>query len=135
MLYSDLSNSVSKVRVTNRTPSKQLGRVTDVSSVYQSIDNILKTRKGERVFQPKFGSDISALLFEPMDDITANSILSRLFEAIEVWEHRVIVDYGRSYIVPDVDNHTYNVFLTFRIKGLSPDQYEYQGAIGASSLR
>jgi len=128
-LYSDVNNTIQKTKLTTDAPAKDLGIVKDVAAISQSIDNIIQTRKGERLFLPEFGAQFEDVLFELMDDITSNTILSQVFEAVEQWETRIIVDYGSSTVLPDVDSHTYYIRLVFSIKGLSPEKFEYTGTI------
>ena len=47
-----------------------IGKSTGATAVKRAIVGILKTNFNERVFQPEFGSNIRALLFEPMNPIT-----------------------------------------------------------------
>ena len=42
-----------------------IGKSTGATAVKRAIVGILKTNFNERVFQPEFGSNIRALLFEP----------------------------------------------------------------------
>ncbi len=48
------------------SPIFKLSYTTEEQAV-SNLKNLLLTRKGERVFQPLFGSDIYSLLFENMD--------------------------------------------------------------------
>ena len=50
--------------------SGDMGKKTGASAVKGAIVSILKTDFNERLFQPEFGSNIRALLFEPMNPIT-----------------------------------------------------------------
>lgn len=47
--------------------TKKLLTKTDVDSIKQSIKTLLFTQKGEKPFQPDFGSEVYNLLFEPMN--------------------------------------------------------------------
>ena len=39
----------------------------DASAIKQAIVNVLLTNKGERLMNPRYGSDIRRFLFEPLD--------------------------------------------------------------------
>lgn len=119
VLYSD-------VNLKNPTTSPT---VVNVEAVYNSIYSILNTRKGEREFQPEFGCDIDEFLFEIIDDSTAFQLYQKVIEAIERWEERVSLDYGKSYIEPDYDNNSYEMVLTFTVKGLTEGRFTFQGRI------
>ncbi len=41
--------------------------VTNEESIKQSIRNIVLTAPGEKLFNPKFGSSVYKMLFEPLD--------------------------------------------------------------------
>jgi phage baseplate assembly protein W len=65
-----------------------------------AIENILLTRKGERVMRPLFGSVLEAFLFEPISVSTAHKIglevldvLSRQEPRIEVQKVEVVADH------------------------------------------
>ena len=44
-----------------------LSYTTEEQSI-SNLKNLLLTRKGERLFQPEFGSDVYSLMFEQMDE-------------------------------------------------------------------
>lgn len=66
-----------------------LKKVTNLDAVKTSINNILLTGKGERVFLPQFGGGISNLLFEALDSNMAGQIAQMVKNAIETWDPRV----------------------------------------------
>lgn len=62
-------------------------------AVKQSIRNILLTDKGERLFNPIFGSSIRALLFENITPQTESSMRDYIETAIDNFEPRAnIID-------------------------------------------
>ena len=83
-VYSDISLSFSKHPVTN-----DVGKITDVSAITNSMKNILTTRLGERPFEPDYGSRIYDSLFEMVDFITLDAAAASAREALEFWEPRV----------------------------------------------
>lgn len=105
----------------------------DIDTVYQSIANILNTPITERFFNPEFGSRLEAVLFEPMDSITEAKIFRLVIEAIERWEPRVDLDYGKSKVVADYDNLQYDVNLVFTIAGLDSDNLVFSGLLTQSN--
>lgn len=117
----------------NQTSPTQTNFVNDLDSIYQSIQNILATRKGTRLFLPEFGSELEDLLFEPMDETTVMRIYNYIVLAIQKWEPRVSLHYGRSYVKPNYDNYTYDITLTFRVHGLDENTfYTYGGTLEKS---
>ena len=53
-----------------------------INSVKQSVLNILRTNHGERPFNPTFGANLRAFLFENINHVTAASIASQIKTAI-----------------------------------------------------
>jgi len=61
----------------------------DPQHIQESIIQILKTRIGERVQEPEFGSNIDTFLFSPTDIASANLIAFEVVQALEKWEPRI----------------------------------------------
>ena len=68
--------------------SGDMGKKTGAPAVSQSIVSILKTNFNERLFQPEFGSNVRALLFEPMNPITEERIKTAVEDAVKAHEPR-----------------------------------------------
>ena len=67
----------------------------DGSAISQSLRNIVLTNYFERPFNPKFGGNVWAELFEPMDEFSVINITNRMKEAISLNELRInVVDIG-----------------------------------------
>jgi len=58
----------------------------------ESIQIILKTRIGERVYRPDFGCRLSELTFAPMNTETLLLIRLHVQEALEKWEPRIVLE-------------------------------------------
>ncbi|NET60403.1 MAG: GPW/gp25 family protein [Symploca sp. SIO2E6] len=69
-------------------------------NIEESIQIILGTKLGERVYRPNFGSRLSELVFEPMNMQTLLLIRLYVQEALEMWEPRIILD--GVYTEPDL---------------------------------
>ena len=68
--------------------SGDVGKKTGASAVKSAIVSILKTNHNERMFQPEFGSNIRALLFEQMNPITEQRMKTEVENAIRNHEPR-----------------------------------------------
>ena len=68
-----------------------IGKSTGATAVKKAITGILKTNYNERVFQPEFGSNIRALLFEPMNPVTEQRMRTEVEEAVKRHEPRAKV--------------------------------------------
>jgi len=86
------------------------------TAIARSIRNLISTVKGEAFYSDK-GSNITNLLFENMDPITASLIQSEASETIRLYEPRVsLIDVKAN---PDYDNNNYNVVITYDIIGIN----------------
>jgi len=95
----------------------RLKKVANVAAVEAGIDNILRTRKGERVMLPTFGSILPDIVFEPLTS-TAIKFLSRtLKEDIERWDDRVIIE--NVEVSLDPDKSSLFITLLYRVRGFS----------------
>ena len=94
--------------------------VKDNAAITQSITALLLTGKGERLFQPEFGSDLRNLLFQPLDYGAAALIRGKIKDCIGRYEPRVFVTDVICY--PDMDNDGYSVELYYTIIGRNDRQ-------------
>ena len=78
--YSDLDFKFKKLA------SGDVNKVYDENAINQSLTSLFNTLPGERFFNLNYGSNIPALLFEPFDALTANTLLTELRDAIKIWE-------------------------------------------------
>jgi phage baseplate assembly protein W len=89
--------------------------ITSVDALNMDIDNILECPKKSFMFNRGFGSQIKSILFEPMNDLTANKLKILFIEAIQAWEPRVRLDFQNSVVVPYPDIHQYVAYLIYTI--------------------
>jgi len=99
-LYSDLS--------------KKGPIVTDAVDISNSVENILSTKKGERIFDRNFGSHIEDYLFEPYSFATSRFILADVKESLSI-EPRVEI-LSTTAVDMDPRSRTYNLVLNLKIK-------------------
>lgn len=120
-LYSDV----------NQTDFLDQSHRIDEDAVQQALHNLIRTRKGERVFHPEYGLDIDHLLFELITDDIAFAIRKEIRDAITRWEPRVkIVSIA---VQDDRDNKVYRLALLYQIKGLEGRNFEYSDNLQAAS--
>lgn len=85
------------------------------NAIARSVKNIVLTVPGEKPFDPRFGSRITDLLFENVDDITAINIETEIRNSIERYEPRVKLT---SVVVQaDIDGNSFDVTITYDIIG------------------
>ena len=85
------------------------------SAIARSIRNIVFTLPGEKFFDSDFGSEVSATLFENLDDVSAITIRDEIEYSINTYEPRVKLLNVDS--LPNYDNNEYNVVITYQIIG------------------
>jgi len=87
----------------------------DAAAIKQSIANILLTNKGEKLFNPDFGSDIRSYLFEPLDYATAAQVTSNIQYTLSQYEPRIRV--LEISTIPNSDDNRFDVEMTYEIIG------------------
>lgn len=110
--FKDLSVTFAKHPVSNDLLSTK-----DFAAIKQSIQNIITTIPGERFFEPSLGSNITDLLFEPIDDITATSIKFEVEYVINAFEPRVKLNEVRSLVNYDLNG--YDIEIDYSVIGLA----------------
>lgn len=93
------------------TKSNDVLMNTNVSSVQQSMAGIIATRKGEKPFDPNFGCDISAQLFELMNDVSTSAVERSIYDAIRNYEPRVQI--RQVQVMPLYDKNEYMVTIYY----------------------
>jgi len=91
--------------------------VEDLTAVRNAIDLMLAYKPGQRLFNPQFGCDLEALLFEPMDAALTDFIMHELIVCLTSWDARIKVSIHKSSITPDYDNNSYDLSLVLEITG------------------
>ena len=103
--------------------------LVDVQAIYQSLYNILNTRKGERLFQPNFGLSLEDRLFELDDDVTAVAILQELATAIPQSEPRVTLNIAQTSVTRVVGKNEVDLVLVFAINGIPNRTFQLVGTL------
>jgi len=82
---------------------KSKGEIWDFDVISQSIELIIGTIFGERLFNSRFGTRVFQSLFEGMDERIGEEILTSVIEGIKEYEDRVDVDEAKCelFIYPD----------------------------------
>ena len=68
---------------------KDIVPLTDLEAIRQAVKNIILTNKGERPFQPKFGTDITSYLFENFTGFDALDLQKQIQRQLRLYEPRV----------------------------------------------
>ena len=68
-----------------RAANNDVFKKTDAAAVKQAVKNLLLTRKGERPFQPLFGTMVPSFLFENITTKLLDKLKQGLQKDIEFW--------------------------------------------------
>jgi phage baseplate assembly protein W len=108
-IYSDIDFTFTKKPV--------LGDVAlsyDAQAVIRSIRNILLTRHYEKPFNPDFGSNLDAILFENFSSLTSSMLENEIRNVVANYEPRASINDVQ--VSPGPDMNTYSVYLSFYIE-------------------
>ena len=108
-IYSDIDFTFTKKPVTG-----DVALSYDEQAVIRSIRNLLLTNYYERPFNPELGSNLNALLFEPVSPLTSTSLEREISTMIENYEPRATLN--SITVTPQPDQNAYNVSLSFYIE-------------------
>jgi len=106
-LFSDIDLTFSK------RPSGDIFKKVDAAAVKQAVKNLLLTNAFEKPFQPTFGGNLNALLFELVDDESSHEIENVIVETITRFEPRAKVISVVANVEPDYN--AVAVTVTFQV--------------------
>ena len=66
--------------------------ISDEEDIQSSLEILLSTRIGERIMQPKYGCEMTKLIFEPIDATLKTYIKDLVNDAILYFEPRIILN-------------------------------------------
>lgn len=89
---------------------------TTEQQVISNLKNLLLTRKGERVMQPLFGTDIYEVLFENNTLDLRSSLKKTLTKDIEYWLPYILIN--DINIISSNDMHTITIVIQFTITSI-----------------
>jgi len=108
--FKDVSMSFKSNPLTN-----DLIALKNENAIARSVRNIVFTLPGEKFFNENFGSRISKLLFDNVDDLTASSIKDEIERSIRNNEPRVRLRSVKT--LPNFENNQFDVTITYDIIG------------------
>lgn len=112
------------------TPHTTKEVLEDAETIYQSMFNLLSVRRGQRLFNPTYGTNLEDILHTLINEGTPVLIEREVNEAVQLFEPRVRLNDTNTFIRQDPDN--LHVFLTdfgFDIQGLLGQRFRFEGEI------
>lgn len=92
------------------------GEVWDTDVINQSIENILSTGFGERVFNPTFGSNLQNFLFNGITEENGEQILDSVIESVKRWEDRIIVLENDARLIVNPNTNEIRLYFPYRLR-------------------
>ena len=109
-IYKDLDLNFGRNPITN-----DVNKLTDVEAVKRSVRNLINTNHYERPFHPEIGSDVRAMLFEPMTPLTALNLQRKVAEVLHNFEPRISLQ--QVLANPNIDRNSYELKIMFYVVG------------------
>lgn len=106
VIYSDIRRDMLMDPLTS-----DLSAAVNDQAIKDSVMNLVLTNKGERLYQPEVGGNVSGLLFELMSAETTYMLQRAIKEVITNWEPRAVLE--RVDVTPDYDNNSYAITIRF----------------------
>jgi len=89
-------------------------KLTNIEAVKRIVRNLINTNFYERPFHPEIGSNVRAVLFEPVSPIVEDILSRHIRDVIENFEPRVELININSKA--NVDENAYNVTIEFFVQ-------------------
>lgn len=96
--------------------SKDIADIKNETAISRSVRNLVLTSRGERFFRRSIGSRVSRLLFQNMDESTAELLKSEIETTIENFEPRVKLTDVK--VTPLYEENVFNVSIFYNIVGI-----------------
>ena len=96
--------------------NRDLIQLKNANAIARSIRNLIMTVPGERPFNPVLGSQVTNLLFETLDKLTASTIKSEIENTILNFEPRV--NLNQVIVKAQPDNNQFDVEIQYYIVGI-----------------
>ena len=93
---------------------------TTEEQAISNLKNLILTRKGERPFQPEFGTDVYSLLFEQITEDLGDTLESTMRADIKYWLPYIIID--NILINVESDNNKVSISMKFKITETGANQ-------------
>jgi uncharacterized protein len=86
------------------------GDVKNEDAIKQSIEVILSTAYGERLFNRSFGCGLFEYIFENLNPNTGEQLLTNIIQSIKKWEDRITI--LESFCKMDINEDDHSIILT-----------------------
>lgn len=97
------------------------------NAIARSIRNLIFTNRGDKPFNPFLGSRVNDMLFDPMDQLSSESVKSEIERTINSFEPRVNLD--KVTVTPNYDENQYDIVIKYQIIGIDVDTQQLSFAL------
>ena len=97
------------------------------NAIARSIRNLIFTNRGDKPFSPFLGSRVNEMLFDPMDQLSSESVKSEIERTINSFEPRAELE--KVTVTPDFDGNQYDVVIKYQIIGIDVDTQQLSFAL------
>lgn len=97
------------------------------NAIARSIRNLIFTNRGDKPFSPFLGSRVNEMLFDPMDQLSSQSVKSEIERTINSFEPRA--ELKKVTVTPDFDGNQYDVVIKYQIIGIDADTQQLSFAL------
>ena len=104
---------ISNTNVIGSIRGKDIQADIDEVAIYNSIMNILSTRRGQRFLLPTFGCSLLQFIGKPCTTVVAHEIGQTILNSIQMWEPRVQV--SNVLVTAKPASNEYDIQLTITI--------------------
>ena len=94
---------------------KTKGEIYNEDVIYQSVESIIMTVFGERIFNTAIGSEAYSMIFKNLHAINGEKALDDINRSIRIWEPNVTVDEDDSKFIKDMSQHAIFVYIPYVI--------------------
>ena len=99
----------------------------NTNAIARSIRNLIFTNRGDKPFSPFLGSRVNEMLFDPMDQLSSESVKSEIERTINSFEPRAELE--KVTVTPDFDGNQYDVVIKYQIIGIDVDTQQLSFAL------
>lgn len=99
---------------------KDIFKKTDAGAVKQAVKNLLLTNFGEKPFEPRFGGNLNAFLFELDTEFDELEIEDAVAQAMANYEPRAILRQVKATLLSD--QNSVNVKVIFQVVNVAETQ-------------
>ena len=99
--------------------------IKNETAIARSVKNLVLTSRGEKFFNSNFGTGVSKLLFENLDEMTASIIRDEISSILSTYEPRIEVT--DIVVKPNYDENEFATTIQYKIVGIDvlPQQLSF----------